>query len=132
MVEAVGVGLCEGFWVTSFCHRICLINLLGDILTFSAMLLLFPSYTRFRDDGVVSVADWPVESACWGSHLTLLFYALVQFNRIVYMHCTIVYVNVQWTNASMRVHQVVHNHYNFSSRIVQTESQKCCVCSFLY
>ena len=101
------------------------------------MLSLFPSYTRFRDDGVVSVADWSVESARWGSHLTLLFYALVQFNRmrllfILLQNCTLVYVNVQRASASVRVHRVVHNHYSFSSRNVQTKSQKCCVCSFFF
>lgn len=78
-----------------------------------------------RDDGAVSVADWSVESARWGSHLTLLVYGLVQFNRmqllfILLQDCTLVYVNVQRTSASVRVHRVVHNHYNFSSRNVQT------------
>ena len=64
-----------------------------------------------------------------------LVYGLVQFNRmqllfILLQDCTLVSVNVQRSSASVRVHRVVHNHYNFSSRNVQTESQKCCVCSF--
>jgi len=90
--------------------------------------------TWLGDDGAVSVADWSVESTRWGSHLTLLVYGLVQFNRmqllfILLQDCTLVSVNVQRTSASVRVHRVVHNHCNFSSRNVQTESQKCCVCS---
>lgn len=86
-----------------------------------------------RDDGAVSVADWSVESARWGSHLTLLFYGLVQFNRmqllfILLQDCTLVYVNVQRTSASVRVHRVVHNRYNFRSECPNRSSHRIAAC----